>query len=250
MTMIASPHAVAPETRTPCDACGQVHARCVYHRKKRGANGELIPCGQRPIRGQLNCRMHWNTKAARAAGGRRLALGEAMAELDRLGRPIPVDPSEAMLAMVHEAAGNVAVYRFLVQSLDSTVDQEPGGFKDDREEPVDPKWRDELGKGLAGRTDPANWRAAPHVWVAMYDEERERLVKWAKMCRDAGVDERRVELAEQEADLLSDSLRVLAESLLTAFAVLAPAAAAAVRGQLDTHYARAIDVIAPDGGER
>lgn len=69
---------------------------------------------------------------------------------------------------------------------------------------------------IAGRVDPANWKAAPHVLVTMYNEERERLVKWAKACRDAGVEESRVRLAERQGEMLATVLRTLLASLQAA----------------------------------
>lgn len=150
------------------------------------------------------------------AASRRLALGEAIAELDRLGRPHQVDPAEAMLEMVYEAAGNVTVLRRLVQQLEVAVDDHPGGLVDDYDEEGDEGELQSLramGHGIAGRVDPANWKTAPHVWVAMYDAERERLVRWAKACRDAGVDERRVQLAEDRGAQIAQVLTVAAGML-------------------------------------
>ena len=44
--------------------------------------------------------------------------------------------------------------------------------------------------------------AAPHVLVRMYGEERDRLVRYARACIDAGVAERLVRLAERQGGLL------------------------------------------------
>lgn len=160
------------------------------------------PCRAWAVRGATVCAAHGGrAPQVRAAAARRLALGEATAALAKLGRPIDVDPAEAMLEMVAEASGNVAVYRALVQSLDTRVDQAPGGIITDSDVELDEEQVESLrllGHGIAGRVDPANWKAAEHIWVTLYNEERERLVKWAKACRDAGVDERRVQIAEAQ----------------------------------------------------
>jgi hypothetical protein len=158
----------------------------------------------------------------KAAAHRRLALGEAMADLERLGVPVEVDPAEAMLQMVYEAAGNVAVLRGWVQQLRGAESLIEGADADDVLEAMA-----QLGSGkttvaksrkgvVAGRVDPTNWKAAPHVLVTMYNDERGRLVKWAKDCRDAGVEDRRIQLAERQGELLAGVLRSLLAGLLGA----------------------------------
>lgn len=175
------------------------------------------PCKKRAVRGAAVCASHGGrAPQVRAAAGRRLALGEAIAELSKLGRPIEVDPAEAMLEMVYEAAGNVAALRRLVQQLQvNTIDPGTGVLEGGGGDPpfMDDIDRSELGAAIASRVDPANWKAAPHIWVAMYDAERERLVKWAKACRDAGVDERRVRLAEDRGAQIAQVLTVAAGML-------------------------------------
>jgi hypothetical protein len=186
-------------------------------------------CTRPAVQGATVCRYHGGSapQTARKAA-RRLALGEALAELGRLGRPVEVDPAEAMLEMVYEAAGNVAVLRQLVQRLQvNDVDAGTGAIEGEienrRGEPPVPGIgdidRSELGVSIASRVDPGNWKAAPHVWVVMYDEERERLVRWSKACRDAGVDERRVRLAEdrgaQIAAVLTAAVGALFELLVS-----------------------------------
>jgi hypothetical protein len=171
------------------------------------------------IKGAEVCRVHGGrAPQVKAAAKRRLALGEAEKELARLGVPIEVDPAEAMLQMVWEAAGNVAVLRGWIQRL-RQADQLIEGY--DEEDILDSMASIGQGKTvarnqrgvIAGRIDPANWKAAPHVLVTMYNEERERLVKWAKACRDAGVEESRVRLAERQGEMLATVLRTLLASL-------------------------------------
>jgi hypothetical protein len=162
--------------------------------------------------GTTVCRHHGGrAPQVQRAAKRRLALGEAVAELDRLGIPVEVDPSEAMLAMVHEAAGNVAFLRMRVAEL------EQGGRltgNHDAEDIVSAIAEEEDSRpSIAGRVDPKNWKAERHVLVAMYDDERERLVRWSKACRDAGVEEHRVALAEKQGAMLAEVLRDFLASL-------------------------------------
>lgn len=208
---------MGPET---CEQCQQPHLTprgtqaCAAHRKRRDEQtGRLVPCRNYPAVGQRVCRFHGGgAPQVRAAAKRRLALAAATAELDRLGGLADIEPAEAMLAMVHEAAANVAVYRRLVQSLElEQPDPAAGGL---------------LGGTVAGPTGSTSklLEAAPHVWVAMYDAERERLVRWAKACRDAGVDEQRVRLAESQGRQLADVLRAFTTGLQEALAARLPTA--------------------------
>lgn len=193
-------------------------------------------CKRWAIPGGTVCAMHGGkTPQVARAAQRRLALGEAMSELTKLGVPIDVEPADAMLDMVREAAGNVAFLRSRVQELDQLLAGPDGneiiavlgGTKGD-----DPLEIPGGPPAIAGRVDPRNFRAERHVLVVMYDEERERLVRWAKACRDAGVDERRVQLAEDQGRVLATVLRGALEGALQLVASVlagAPDLAAAVR---------------------
>ena len=180
----------------PCAKCGEVHERCSGHRKTDGQ-----PCTQHPVRGTRVCRMHSGTKpAVRRRGERRLAVQAAQREVARLGGSIDTDPLDAVLGLVREAAANVAVYRTLVADLESDV-----GEPEDETVAVG----EQRIYSDRGTTHVA---AAPHIFVSMYDAERDRLAKYAKLCIDAGIDERRVRLAEVQGRALAQVI----EAALTA----------------------------------
>lgn len=189
----------AREGRT-CTRCGLEHRApdgrltCAAHRR----DGQ--PCGQNRIIGSTTCRLHaGKAPQVQAAGRRRQALEAIKQELTSLGGSIDVDPAEAMLAMVREAAWNVAWLRSQVEELRprlSDGDDAPVLIDEDGVATVHPAW---VGAAVAGRVDPANWKAEPHVLVRMYNDERDRLVRYAKLCRDAGIEERRVQVEEEQA---------------------------------------------------
>lgn len=145
------------------------------------------------------------------------SLLDAEVEARGLGFSLPVEPAEAMLAMVREAAGNVAVLRSLVATL--SRDSVSLGT-------------DALAVNLGSEKEPN--KAVPHVWVTMYDAERERLVRWAKLCRDAGVEERLVVIAEQQGEAVVNLMdAVLARlDLSDAQRELIPAAVSGAIGEL------------------
>lgn len=209
---------------------GDPSRRCTATSSRTGER-----CKRQAILGGTVCASHGGrAPQVQRAAARRLALGEAIAELHQLGHPIDVEPADAMLAMVQEAAGNVAFLRARVQELDQLTRESReleaalavlgGGGK----ESVEIAQR--APAGIYGQVDPRNWKAERHVVVAMYDDERERLVRWAKACRDAGVDERRVQLAEDQGRQLAAVLRATLEAALSlVVAILEPAAATTVR---------------------
>lgn len=211
----------APGPDDPVDRvakCGHVHwtkaggYACRGHSKR-----SRKCCGKPPAKGHRVCVLHGaRSPQAKAGASRRLALAAAEAELVRLGGRVDVEPADAMLAMVQEAAWNVAVYRRLVQTLELQTTATGGALKGDLDEDDEPVQIDPrvLAAGLASRVSPDDWRAAPHVWVTMYDAEREKLVRWAKACRDAGVDEQRMRLLEGQAEQLVGLAHDIAAGLL------------------------------------
>lgn len=212
----------SPPIEGACEKCpqplsehGEFTGRCRGHARVRDeagkATGELRPCGNRPIDGTTVCRSHGVNKQTKAAADRVVARDKAVREL-KLGGRVVIDPSEAMLEAVYEAQANVELYRHLVSLLRPPVEAGVGELEgDDEDGPyMDDIDRSELGGTIAGRVDPANWKAAAHVHVVMYDSERERLMRFSKMCRDAGVEEHRVKLAERMgAQLIEVNLAVL-----------------------------------------
>lgn len=145
-------------------------AHCGAH-GKRGAG----PCRQaRGARtdhpGVGNCWLH----GGRTPNGQAAATREAATNaLEKLGVPIEADPQQALLSQVWEAMGNVAFLRARVQSLGTVV-----------------SGADHLGDHR------------PHVLVAMYNEERDRLARICRMAIEAGIAERAIALAEFQADAI------------------------------------------------
>lgn len=124
---------------------------------------------------------------------------------ETLGIPIEVDPREALERELWECSGNVAFYRELVQALPT----HPG----DDELVIDEEGRrwQRGDPGIYGRTYHQSGiptgEAKPHVLVVLYNQERDRLRAVAVEAAKAGVEERRVTLAEEQGQKVAAVIR-------------------------------------------
>lgn len=167
------------EHMTPCADCGQNHPLCAKHRK----DGQ--PCGGEPIRGTDTCRMHAGRKVSviRQEVSARLAVQEL--DLDREANPL-----DELLTEVQRAAAAVRWLGDKVNALDD--DAITWGLVK--------KVRDKDGKSTTHG-------AGVNLWVKLWQEERDRLARVCKLALDAGVDERRVRLAESQGAMIVDVIR-------------------------------------------
>ena len=88
-----------------------------------------------------------------------------------------------LLEQVWEAYGNVAFLRARVQALGVVAHPTRSGA------------------------------STPHVYVRMYDDERDRLARICKLALDAGIAERAIALAEQQADAMVVIVNLVLDSL-------------------------------------
>lgn len=176
-----------PSTSVDASAPVRCHATTM-------TRGEPRPCRNWAIPGGRVCRMHGGSlKRTKAAAARRLAVEAVKREAARLGGSLDVDPLDVLLQAVREAAANVAVLRDAIGDLGVTVGHDGAIALPEREL----EWSRGGGTHVPARV---------HVLVAMYDAERDRLARYAKLCLDAGVDERRVRVAEQQAQVLGQAI--------------------------------------------
>jgi hypothetical protein len=157
-----------------CTKCNHTHDP----EKCTGHNGAGQPCRNRPIRGGSVCSTHGGSAPqVRAAADQRLLDRQAVLALETFGLPREVDPHTALLEELHRAAGAVQWLQAVVADLKQS---QVGGES---------------------------------VWVKLWAEERDRLVKVAKTCVDVGIEERRVRLAEQAGAQLAAVVRAVLDRL-------------------------------------
>jgi hypothetical protein len=137
------------------------------------------------------------TAALRRPTSERPSAGKAERAVASLGLPREVEPHTALLEEVHRAAGHVAWLAEVVGQLDQS----------------------QIVHGItrtvqaADGTRTVEARATVNVWVRLYQEWHDRLVRVAKTAIDAGVEERQVRLAEAQAQRLAAVIRAILTDL-------------------------------------
>jgi hypothetical protein len=194
----------------PCDRAtcpGHKPSDCPAHKKQARGGG---PCTARAgagtdHKGDGLCKWHGGGSPRAAAASKtrqqRQAAEDAVATY---GLPREIDPTDALLEEIHRTAGHVDYIAAQLRDLDA----------------ADIVW------GLTERQDieasefpgtNVKHAAAVNVWVDLYQKERKHLVDVCKAAIGAGIEERRVKLAERQGELAGQALRhILAGLALTA----------------------------------
>lgn len=110
-----------------------------------------------------------------------------MLAVESFGLPREVDPHSALLEELHRTAGAVTWLGAVVADLD----RENGGIV----------W----GAGTES--------ARPSTWVSLWQGERKHLVEVSRACISAGIEERRVRLAEESGRQLAGVVRAVLDRL-------------------------------------
>lgn len=156
------------------------------------------PCGQWPVKGAEVCRMHGGSSPqAKAAAARRLEEEKARKIAERVTGVIEVDPGQALIDLVHGAAGEVAYWR---AEVDRIQEEHPAQM-------TMGVTRVEKGKRDRADVDMRILEAGVPVAYRMWTEARERLARYATAALKAGIDERRVQLAEDQGALMAQVIR-------------------------------------------
>ncbi|MBF0724064.1 hypothetical protein [Sanguibacter inulinus] len=174
------------------------------------------------MHGQKVCKMHGGMAGQnRAAAARRIEEEAARAAVVTLGLPVDISPSDALLEEVRWTAGHVQWLRAKVQQLEdpSMVRAQEGWALDDVSGPRNAhaltwgqtEYRDTTGGENAGTTTVE--KAAPSIWYDLYERERKNLVTVCTAALKAGVEERRVQLAEAQGQQVAGAIRAILADL-------------------------------------
>jgi hypothetical protein len=160
--------------------------RCTARSKRTGEH-----CRGWAMVGQTVCRMHGGAAAQnRQAAERRQQEAQAEAAVIAYGLPREVDAHTALLEELWRTAGHVAWLSLQVQQMqDHELHVRVGGGE---------------------MSEP---RQEAHIWIRLYQEERKHLAGVARDCIKAGIEERRIKLAEDQAELIATYTRALLSEL-------------------------------------
>ena len=175
--------------------------KCTAHR----SNGE--PCNNWAIKGAEVCRNHGGSAPrVREAAARRVAEEKAAAKMRLFAAPVEIDPAQALLELVQWTAGEVRYWRAEVARI----------AEDDVESLTWGQTKTEEGVGVGedgGYMSKTVEEAVPPVAYRMLNEASDRLAKYAAAALRAGVEERRVKLAEDQGSAVAGAIRRILERL-------------------------------------
>ncbi len=179
--------------------------RCTAHLSKNHPKDPGGRCPCRSLKGQRVCGFHGgHTRQAKAAAVRRQTEEKARQLVATYGLKIETTATEALLDEVQWTAGHVAWLRGRVQEIEA----EASGT--DEENPL--VWgRTKRKEG--GEDWGETHEAAPSIWLRLYQQERTHLVRVCTEAIKAGIEERRVKLAESQGEQVAQAIRGILNDL-------------------------------------
>lgn len=157
------------------------------------------------MRGQKRCARHGGkSPQAQKAAAARIAEAEAKDTMEKaivtLGLPQDIDPAKALLDEISRTYGTVLWLQGKVRELEP--DQLVWGEVEKQQ-----------GIGPQGPVDTTTEKAEFNAWYQLYLGERKHLVAVTTAALKAGIEERRVRLAEQQGDLVAQAIRSILNAL-------------------------------------
>lgn len=179
--------------------------RCWSRTKKSGGQKQ---CPNLAMQGQNICQVHGGKAPQNLAKAKERITEQRAAELvATYGRKIETTATEALLDEVKWTFGHVAWLRERVQEIETGA--EPGA----ENALVWGVTKKKTGGEDYGTTE----EAVPNIFLRLYQQERTHLTKVCEAAIRAGIEERRIRLAEQEGALVAQAIRaILADLQLTA----------------------------------
>ena len=124
---------------------------------------------------------------AKAAAARKRQENAAIEAVATYGLPREIGPHEALIEELWRTSGHVTWLALKIKALE-----------------------DEQLHGPVGGSQFGIPREEAHIWVRLYQEERTHFTKVATACVAAGIEERRVRIAEEQGRVIASFARELA----------------------------------------
>lgn len=175
----------APPKRAPDSKCqGRKTSEDGYCKQPAGHGTDHVGYGR--------CKKHGgNTSNGKKAAAKLMAENLAHA----YGLPRDIDPQEALLEELNRTAGHVGYLEQLVAAIE----------EEDLHGEV----------GTSGSSEGKTYlaKSEPHVLIHMYQTERKMLERIAKSCIEAGIEERKVQIAEEQGKLFAQVVQGILKDL-------------------------------------
>jgi hypothetical protein len=175
-------------------------------KKRSGGNCERVAGAGTNHKGVGTCSNHLgSTDRAEVAGQVFLAKREAMV----MGVPLNIEPHEAILECIRIAAGEVAYASERIAALQAGEAVGPVVSRTDR--PL----KEEKGAESPDYRVEEIREDSPdlHIWIKVRHLAMDRLVQYSAVAIKAGIEERRVQLAESQGQLLVTVIRGVLEQV-------------------------------------
>lgn len=194
-----------------CKKCNQVHvkpngrASCRAHSARTGAM-----CKAYPVPGGTVCETHGGVQQRNSRAVQEIYRQQRMEHAREMLGLVDYDltPEEALLQTVRESAANVAFYRARVQEIVGEADL------DDPTHPLIWGVTQNVSTGASATPgDDETSAAGANVWLTLYKEERELLLKASAAAVRAGIAERKIQLAEMGAEIIVGRIRQIINAL-------------------------------------
>jgi hypothetical protein len=174
--------------------------------KGRGGRPCGNPAGKKTDHlGFGQCWLHGGNTPNGKAAAERMRLEAEQAALEATARrycvPVDMDPRDGLLEEVARAAGWLRYWDQRVNDLEP--EELAGVLKKGRQ----------YGSNSQGHVNVTTWEAGNHVVVLTWERARRDFVKVCKDAAQAGVEERRVKLAEEQGALLAEVVRAVVDGL-------------------------------------
>lgn len=213
-----------------CDDCGKIHVTvwgtpaCIAH---ISGSGKTIPCKRAPIAGANVCRSHGGAlTVTKVKAAERLALMAAQGEIADLMRDCDIPeqhPVDGLLEVVRVSGAMMRLLTIKVGELreepeinEVLVEGKDGSLTTRKETAGEAFW----GLNAQGEMTPSIYVQLLRVWTERYERA-------CKTALDAGIEERRIRLAEDTSETFFKAL-----TAAVAVAGLDPAARAALNQAL------------------
>jgi hypothetical protein len=215
-----TPEPMWSDEPTQCAQCGQPHATKAGNPACKGHTRAGKPCGNDPMENQRVCRMHGGkSPRALAAAERRGAEEQGRRALERFGVPREnlADPAPIFVELIGISAGLMDYYLERVREVEDPDALVFGVTEQADEDLITRAWKSEEDDEDGDITElppkavsrKVKRQAGPITWLSLYDRERDRLAKLCVDALNAGVQERRVRMAEQDGARFNDALRAI-----------------------------------------